>query len=243
MPQQLRPLQTQFVPHYATLNDGERHQLEETAWEIVRHFRWEAAWGFALTLEMQVAIAAQAALLVLEIGLDSYHDVGAIIVHETTMTYSRVSGGDIEGTVTEGPANSLGEAHMHGPLLLAWDAIVRDSHHPDRGHNVVLHEFAHKLDMLDHSTDGTPPLPAGDERARWIEVCTREFEALRQGEAEWPLDDYGATNPAEFFAVATETFFLRPLDLAEAKVDLYDVLRSYYQQDPAARFGRAVTPQ
>jgi Mlc titration factor MtfA (ptsG expression regulator) len=119
-------------------------------------------------------------------------------------------------------------------VLLAWDAVRRDTRHPGTGHNVVVHEFVHKLDMLDGMIDGTPPL--GDEQLRrWVEVCTTEYRDLRAGEADPLLSDYGATNPGEFFAVAAEVFFDRSVEMAALKPDLYGVFRDYFGQDPAAR--------
>jgi Mlc titration factor MtfA (ptsG expression regulator) len=130
----------------------------------------------------------------------------------------------------------LGEAHHdRGPILLAWDQARRGARHRGRGHNVVLHEFAHKMDMLDGVVDGTPLMPNQAALDRWIEVCTAELELMRRGEAGVLLDDYGATDPGEFFAVATEVFFDRPVDMREAKPQLYEVLAGYYCQDPAAR--------
>ena len=99
----------------------------------------------------------------------------------------------------------------------------------------MLHESAHKMDMLDGVVDGTPLLPDQQALDRWIAVCAAELELMRRGEAGPLLDDYGAIDPGEFFAVATETFFGRPLDFREAKPQLYEVLADYYRQDPAAR--------
>ena len=133
------------------------------------------------------------------------------------------------------PAALLGEAHdQRGPILIAWDDAQRAAKHPGRGRNVVFHEFAHKLDMLDDMTDGTPPLPA-DQLDRWVEVCTEAYEALHDGEPRPPLDMYGGTNPAEFFAVATECFFDAPVALEQHEPALYEVLRDFYDQDPAER--------
>ena len=113
----------------------------------------------------------------------------------------------------DGPFSLLGLAdHRYGPVLIAWDAAKANARHPAWGHDVVLHEFAHKLDMLDDVVDGTPPLHHPEDGPRWHEVCTREFELLQDGEG-WPLRDYGAQDPGEFFAVATEAFFNLPLQL------------------------------
>jgi Mlc titration factor MtfA (ptsG expression regulator) len=106
---------------------------------------------------------------------------------------------------------------------------------------VVFHEFAHKIDMVDGVADGMPRLSDRDSRMRWVEVCGREFQAVRRAVAEGtptPLRDYAATNQAEFFAVATEAFFDIPVALQEARPELYGVLRQFYRQDPAARVRR-----
>ena len=133
----------------------------------------------------------------------------------------------------------LGEAHDgRGPVLLAWDQAEQSARHPGSGNNVVYHEFAHKLDMLDGIVDGTPRFGRRGELDEWVEVCTEAFEALRAGIDREPLQPYGATNPAEFFAVATEAFFDVPLMLEANESRLYDVLRDYYRQDPAARARR-----
>jgi Mlc titration factor MtfA (ptsG expression regulator) len=138
--------------------------------------------------------------------------------------------------VADGSPPLHGEAHHdRGPVLLAWDEARFAARHRGRGHNVVLHEFAHKVDMLDGVVDGTPLLPDRAALDRWIAVCATEFELMRIGEAGPLIDDYAATDPGEFFAVATEVFFDRPIDLRDAKPDLYEVLLGFYQQDPAAR--------
>ncbi|MET0158824.1 MAG: M90 family metallopeptidase, partial [Acidimicrobiales bacterium] len=114
----------------------------------------------------------------------------------------------------------------------------RDTRLPTRGHNVVFHEFAHKLDMLDGIVDGTPPLPDQATVDQWVAVCTSEYEALRAGTAGPLLRPYAGTNPAEFFAVATEVFFVQPVELQAEKPDLYAVLSGFYRQDPAARISK-----
>jgi Mlc titration factor MtfA (ptsG expression regulator) len=134
----------------------------------------------------------------------------------------------------------FGEAHdRRGAILIAWDQARDAARYPGRGSNVVFHEFAHKLDMLDEMTDGTPPLETKAELARWIAVCTEAYAALREGIPRAPLDPYGGVSPAEFFAVATEAFFDVPLALEEHERDVYAVLRDFYNQDPAQRVRRA----
>jgi len=113
--------------------------------------------------------------------------------------------------------------------------VARHTRHPERGHNVVFHEFAHKVEMLTGTIDGTPPLPDQATLDRWMAVCTSAYERLRAGTAGPLLDPYGGTNPGEFFAVATEVFFDRPVELADQHQDLYGVMQGFYRQDPAAR--------
>jgi Mlc titration factor MtfA (ptsG expression regulator) len=211
--------------------------LGELAGQLILGKNWEAANGFELTDEMQLLIAAQAALLVLGLSFEHYREVGAIIVHPTTVVLHGPRGAAVPGLMTDAPMPILGQAAHKGPIMIAWDAVRRDARHPERGHNVVFHEFAHKLDMLDDVVDGTPPMPR-EELDRWVEVCTREYEIAQAG-SDGFLSSYAGVNPGEFFAVATEAFFDRPSDMAEAKGELYAVLAGFYRQDPAARVARS----
>jgi MtfA peptidase len=127
-------------------------------------------------------------------------------------------------------------------VILTWDAVRRSGRHPELGHNVVYHEFAHKLDMLDGAVDGVPPLRDKAEYERWERVCKDEYERLRalsDAGREGVLDPYGSTDEAEFFAVVTEAFFDTPIELTEEHPALYEVLSAFYRQDPAGRHRRA----
>ncbi len=217
--------------------------MEELIKAFVFDIRWEPANNFGLTDPMKVLIAAQACLLVLELDGDYYRGVGTIIVHPTTVVLTGPRSTGTGGLVTSDPFRIDGQAHYEGPIIVAWDAVSLDARHPARGSNVVYHEFAHKLDMLDGTVDGTPPLLTGDARTRWIEVCTLEYNAIRAGTGGALLRDYGGTDPGEFFAVATELFFSRPVELKAHKPDLYEVLSGFFQQDPAARFPVPVPEQ
>jgi Mlc titration factor MtfA (ptsG expression regulator) len=229
----------QGVALWTGLDDDEREVLEGAADWLLRHKHWEAAHGFELTDQITVTIAVQAALLVLGLDVDEYREVSAIIVYPSAMQSRGVYAGPVPGTVTDGVVPVLGEAHDgRGPVLLAWDEAEESAGHPGRGNNVVFHEFAHKLDMLDGIVDGTPRFDRRRDLDRWVEVCTEAFQDLRAGIDRAPLQPYGATNPAEFFAVATEAFFDVPVLLEEREPQLYDVLRGYYRQDPAARARR-----
>jgi hypothetical protein len=227
------------VALWAVLDAHEREVLAATSDWLLRHKHWEASQGFMLSDEITVTVAAQAAMLTLGLSVREYREVSAIIVYPTAMQSRGVYAGPIPGTVVDGMVPVLGEAHDgRGPVLLAWDQAHEAAQHPGRGHNVVFHEFAHKIDMLDSVTDGTPPLEHRSDLARWGTVCTEAYDALRAGIERAPLQPYGATNPAEFFAVATEAFFDVPVMLEEHEPDLYDVMRDFYKQDPAVRLRR-----
>ena len=227
------------VAVWGALSDDERQIVESNSDWLLRHKHWEAARSFALTDEITVTIAAQAALLVLGLSVDAYREVSAIIVYPGAMQSRGTYSGPVRGTVTEGLVPVLGEAHDHrGPVLLAWDQARDAAQNPGRGHNVVFHEFAHKIDMLDNIVDGTPPFDHRRDRDRWVEVCTEAYDALRAGIERAPLQMYGATNPAEFFAVATEAFFDVPVVLRHNEPNLYEIMRDFYNQDPAERLMR-----
>jgi Mlc titration factor MtfA (ptsG expression regulator) len=224
------------VAYWHVLDESEQQRLADLAEYLVANKRWEGAKGFDLTDEIIVTIAFQAAVLVLGLDTDYFGKVTNIIVHPSTFAIPGVRATAIRGMVDAGERPLLGEAHHdRGPVLLAWDQVVAGARHRGRGHNVVFHEFAHKMDMLDGVVDGTPLLPNKVALDRWIAVCTAELELMRRGEAGPLLDDYGATDPGEFFAVATEVFFDRPIDCREVKPELYEVLAAFYRQDPAAR--------
>jgi MtfA peptidase len=219
------------------LDDREQQRLLAITDELISRKRWEAARGFELDDTVRVVIASQAALLVLGLSTDHYRLVSGIIVHPSTVETSGVRAGPSMGTVTADRLTVLGLAEDgRGPIVLAWDEALADAHRTERGHNVVLHEFAHKLDMRDGSIDGTPLLPP-DIRADWFRVCTDVYEDLSAGQPRPPMRWYGATNHGEFFAVATEVFFEQPQELLAFEPALYDVLARFYRQDPAAREG------
>ncbi|HUP75430.1 MAG TPA: M90 family metallopeptidase [Acidimicrobiales bacterium] len=227
------------VAIWSVLDDDERQTIEGASDWLLRRKHWEAAGGFALTDEIKVTIAVQAALVVLGLGVEEYREVSAIIVYPTEMQSRGVYAGPVRGTVVDGVRPVLGEAHDNrGPVLIAWDQARDAARYPGRGYNVVFHEFAHKIDMLDKIVDGTPPLARRVDYERWVAVCTEAYEALREGIERWPLQPYGATNPAEFFAVATEAFLDVPAILEQNEPNLYDVLRDFFEQDPAARLRR-----
>ncbi|HEX5052210.1 MAG TPA: M90 family metallopeptidase [Planctomycetota bacterium] len=227
----------QRLPFYRHLDERGQQRLRDDLRVLIAEKQWEGCGGLVLTDEIRVTIAAQASLLLLDIEHEYYADVQAILVYPSA--YRTMPRRDKSGVVRDGQAN-LGEAWQHGPVVLAWDAARGGALDPDDGHNLVLHEFAHKLDMLDGLADGTPPLRDRGEFAAWVRTMSAEFARLRAAAADGRatvLDKYGATNPAEFFAVATECFFEKSRQLQQRHAELYAVLRDYYHQDPALRDG------
>jgi Mlc titration factor MtfA (ptsG expression regulator) len=200
--------------------------------------RWEAARGFELTDEVRVVVSAQAGLLLAGLEQagrlpDGLPNLGSVIVHASTIVSSGERAGPASGVVSDDDLVLAGEAvHGRGPVVLAWDQLVWELRHPRRGRNVALHELAHKLDMLDEVVDGTPRFADRDQGARWVEVCTTAYHHLVEHGSP-VLDDYGATDAGEFFAVATEAFFTRPADLRRHHPDLYEVFAAFYHLDPA----------
>ena len=225
----------QHVAAWALLDDDEQKRLLELADWLLRRKRWEAARGFELDDTVRVVVAAHAALLVLNLSTDHYRQVSAVVIHPSTVHTAGERAGPSPYTRTSEPLPVLGLAQdRRGPVVLAWDQVLIDAHGTVPGQNVVLHEFAHKLDMVDGTIDGTPLLPQ-DVRAEWVRVCTAVYEDLVAGRPRPPMRWYGATNPGEFFAVATEVFFGLPAELAAHEPELYDVLKRFYRQDPATR--------
>jgi MtfA peptidase len=228
-------LRREFV-HWNLLTAEELERMEPLVTRFFHQTRWEAANGFELTDGIKVLIAAQASMLLLGLEIDDYPRLTSVIVHPSTVRlrgeYS--AGGAVRASGTQ---SLLGQAHFEGPVVLSWNAAQQGARFPGAGMNVVYHEFAHQLDMLDGITDGTPPL--GDEaaRARWVEVCTTAYDSVR-AQGSPVLRSYAGTNPAEFFAVATEVFFNRPHEVRAFEPALYGELRSFYHQDPAARLDR-----
>jgi Mlc titration factor MtfA (ptsG expression regulator) len=238
-PDPWRRLLESSLVHWGMLDVDERTRMEELIRVFLAAKRWQAARDFELTEDIRVLISAMACLLIL--GLDeSYYDtVNWIEVHPTTVVRTGLRGTGVAGVVSDSPLPILGEASFDGPVVIAWDTASVDARHPERGHNVVYHEFAHKLDMGDRLVDGTPRFVDPDSRQRWIEVCTIEYDQIGRGEGGPLLDPYAAVNPAEFFAVVTEVFFDRPGDLELQKPDLYGVLRRSTARTPRPGSGPA----
>jgi Mlc titration factor MtfA (ptsG expression regulator) len=225
----------QNVPFYAKLTDADQRELRGHAQIFVAEKVFEGCNGLELTDEIRVTIAAHACRLLLHREADVFPRLITVLVYPTAYVAKAVEplGG---GAVLEGEQVRLGEAWKDGVAIVSWDDLRATFQGRNPGRNLVLHEFAHILDMEDGASDGTPPLPDRRRYAAWIEVMEDEFERLGRDSQLGRysvLDPYGATNPAEFFAVATEAFFEKSTVLAKRHPQLYAQLRGFYRQDPA----------
>jgi Mlc titration factor MtfA (ptsG expression regulator) len=231
------------VAHYCMLDDAERKHLRELIQVFIVEKDWEGAGGLILTDEIRVTISAQACLLLLGLPHNYYQNVETIIVYPSTVVPPQRKLGFFENAQApiELSHPIIGQAFRQGPVIIIWDAALQGGRHPESGHNVIYHEFAHKLDMLDGAADGTPPLRNRTEYRDWVRICSQEYLRLKH-DAEHGrksfLNAYGATNEAEFFAVATEQFFDQPRLMIKHAPDLYRVLKEYYRQDPSLRLGQ-----
>lgn len=228
------------VPFFHRLSAKDRAELLAHIQIFLNEKRFEGCGGLKLTDEMRVTIAAQACLLLLHRKTDYFPRLLTILVYPST--YMVEENRYVEGPVwEEGLVARLGEtARQMGTVVLAWDAAKRGAADPSDGQNLVLHEFAHQLDYENDAADGAPALSSRDQQLAWREVMRTEFASLRAAdETGIPtlLDTYGATSPAEFFAVSTEAFFERPCALRAHHPKLYAELENYFQQDP--EIGRA----
>ena len=224
------------VAHYRQLDRTRQLKLCALTQRFIDGTRWEGRGGLTVNFEMQVVIAAQACLLLLGLDYGYYYHVRLILIYPDTYT------GPVEvnppmPNVVQADGPRLGEAWFRGPVVLSWAAALAGSRNAADGQNVVIHEFAHKLDFHDGRRDGTPLLPHQAAMRWWRQVMTTAYEKLiddaERGRATL-LDKYGATNPREFFAVSTEAFFERPRKLQRTHTDVYNALRGYFAQDPAS---------
>ncbi|MDR1936596.1 MAG: zinc-dependent peptidase [Candidatus Accumulibacter sp.] len=231
----------------AGLDAGELSRLRELAGRFLAEKEFTAAGGLELTDAMRASIAVQGCLPILNLGLGCYRDWIGIVVYPDEFVVPRTVEDEF-GVVHEYDDVASGEAWEGGPLLISW----RDAQMAGDGYNVVIHEFAHKLDMLNGEADGVPPLPASIPRREWEDAlfaayddfCAR-VDALeaRLGTREesveeaLAIDPYASENPGEFFAVLSETFFETP-DIAYREYPaLYALFSRFYRQDPRGRSG------
>lgn len=222
------------VPYYGLLSEADRKELHGHIQVFLEEKHFEGCGGLALTDEIRVTVAGQACVLLLHRGeeSDNFNRLVTVLVYPSAyQAHSVESIGP--GAVLEGESERLGEASLDGVVVLSWDDVRAGASGLRDGQNVVLHEFAHQLDDEDGASDGTPRLPTHARYVTWARVLGEEYARLRQGKKS-VLDDYGAINPSEFFAVATECFFEKPGPLRRKHPALYEELKGFYRQDPEA---------
>jgi Mlc titration factor MtfA (ptsG expression regulator) len=223
-----------FLPRGDAQGEAELRRLTSL---FLDRKEFTGAHGLVVTDDIAVAVAAQACLPVLALGLEPYESFVGIVIHPAQARVRR-SVPDEDGVVHEYEEVLSGEAVQGGPVMLSWRDVRSAGPKAALAYNLVVHEFAHVLDMADGLPDGVPVLPTSIARAAWVQTLGRAYEAFcERVEADEPtsLDPYGAQAPDEFFAVASEAFFVAPAAMRDEHPELYEMLGRYYCQDPAAR--------
>ncbi|QDV21866.1 M90 family metallopeptidase [Aureliella helgolandensis] len=222
------------IPFFTHLHQDEQHHLRQSVQIVVAEKNWEGCGGLVLTDEHRVTIAAQIARMTLGFDDEYFDEIKSILVYpDAYLAKSQSNLGS--GVVMEEQSGRAGEAWYRGPVVLSWSDVLATVQGHNRGRNVVIHEFAHQFDMRNGShADGIPPIESSEVAAGWQEILERDFERLREMCSRGHpavLDCYGATSPAEFFAVASETFFEVPQALQAEWPDLFRELARFYQQE------------
>jgi len=221
------------VPIYNRLPDSLKEQLHGLVNVFIAEKKFEGCGGLEITDEIRVTIAAQASMLLLNRRVGYFRKLHTILVYPHTYVARTESH---NGTVTvNGQSIRLGESWQNGPVVLAWDSVTGGTLNITDARNVILHEFAHQLDQEDGTADGAPILEHRSGYLTWARVLSKEYEALQRKKRKGGravMSKYGATNPAEFFAVATETFFEKPKQMKKKHPELYDELKNYYKLNP-----------
>ena len=221
------------VPLYSRLPDALKPRLHGHVQVFLDSMEFQGFQGQEITDEVRMTIAGNACILLLNRDGQFYENFSSVYVYPSTFFSDQE---DFDGAVSSvRREHRLGESWMRGPVIFAWDSVLHGAVDVRDGHNVVLHEFAHKIDDMDGAVDGAPGLDGTDNARRWAETMKREFEEhVERVERGLPtvIDPYGATNPAEFFAVLTETFYEEPRDLKEHHPSLYAEMQRCYGVDP-----------
>lgn len=235
-PPEWRDILEKYVPYVRRLSPEDKQELLGHVQVFLEEKKFEGCGGLEITDAIKVTVAAQACILLLHRETDYYPELDVILVYPSKYIARsrRVAEG---GIVIEGEHVRLGESWDRGVVVLAWDGVVAGAADVRDGRNVVLHEFAHQLDQEDGAADGAPELEHRSMYAGWARVLGHEYERLIEDIdrlRRTVIDDYGGTNPAEFFAVVTETFFEMPGKLKSRHPELYEQMKLFYRQDPAA---------
>jgi Mlc titration factor MtfA (ptsG expression regulator) len=228
------------VIYYRLLPPEDQRELQGLVQVFLAEKQFEGCGGLEMTDEIRLSIAAQACILLLHRDTDLYPMLQSILVYPIAYV-APATHYQADGTVTEETQARLGESWARGAVVLSWDDVKRGAADVQDGHNVVFHEFAHQLDHESGAAEGVPILPRRSMYIAWARVLGHEYERLIHDidrHRRTLLDRYGATNPAEFFAVVTESFFEKPLELKARHPDLYEQLQLFYHQDPAAYYDK-----
>lgn len=222
------------LPFYDSLPANAQDRLQNLIKVFLQDKQFIGCAGQQIDDEIRVTVAAQACLLILNRSSNPYQDLNAILVYPSTFVATREIRDDL-GLVSTNHIALLGESWGQGKVVLAWDNVETGVRNLQDGHNVVLHEFAHQLDNQSGAHNGAPLLRTRGAYKSWAHVFSKEFEELQRDAASGHktlLDHYGATNPAEFFAVTTETFFECPEKMRSSHRELFQELTKFYGIDP-----------
>jgi Mlc titration factor MtfA (ptsG expression regulator) len=232
-PEEWKQIVEKNVPLFRRLPEPLKEELGGLVNLFVAEKNFEGCGGLEITDEIRVTIAAQACMLLLNRKAARFRKLRTILVYPHTYAAKMMSS---DGNITiEGQSVRLGESWQNGPVVLAWDSVTGGTTNIADARNVVLHEFAHQLDQEDGAADGAPILEHRSSYVAWARVLGEEYEALqnrKRRHGRSVMNKYGATNPAEFFAVATETFFDKAKQMKKKHPELYDELKDYYRLDP-----------
>ncbi len=224
------------LPLLEGLTESDKTRLKDLVILFIHQKTFDGAKGLVVTLPMVLVIALQACLPILKLGLSGYDGWTSVIVYPAAFSPQRKVV-DEYGVTHYEKSNLAGESWLNGPVILAWDEAERAG--IIDGSNLVIHEFSHKLDMENGVANGYPALHRDMIRSDWVDAFSRGFDELKQrceqGKSS-EVDCYGATSPAEFFAVLSEVFFERPSIINKHYPAIYEQLSRYYRQDTLARF-------
>lgn len=230
---------THNLPLYKRLPEPLKTKLHDKIAAFVSSTFFEGCGGLELDDEMILTVAAQACILILNHEGAPYPKLNTVLLYPSTFS-SKVEDHSAGGITTKQTVHRLGESWSNGTVILSWDSVHHGSRNIFDGHNVTFHEFAHQLDSESGQTDGVPRLNSHEAYQTWGNVLSEGYADLLEAaerRKKTVLDHYGATNIAEYFAVATEAFFEKPRQLQKQRPELYTELKDYYQLDPVEWFG------
>jgi Mlc titration factor MtfA (ptsG expression regulator) len=232
-PEAWKAILNRNVPYARGLDAAGRLKLEDLVRTFLKKKRFEGCAGLELTDEIRVTVAGQACFLLLGRPDGLYPVLQTVLVYPDAFVSPVVEHMEEGPIVSEEFEERVGESWSFGTVILSWADVLEGVDIPNDGYNPVFHEFAHQLDEESGASEGMPGLPDRRTEQEWRRVMTREYNAVA-AKGDRILDEYAGTSPAEFFAVATETFFERPAALKRLHPEMYGLLRDYFGQDPAA---------